>query len=83
VENHALVKALKQKELEEQQHDHELKRMRDQLNKTESELHNAKAIARSALVKVEELTMSNIEQLSLSREESIDMSTNFHAVGSN
>jgi chromosome segregation ATPase len=83
VENHALVKALKQKELEEQQHNHELKRMRDQLNKTESELHNAKAIARSALVKVEELTMSNIEQLSLSREESIDMSTNFHAVGSN
>jgi chromosome segregation ATPase len=83
VENHALVKALKQKELEEQQHDHELKRMRDQLNKTESELYNAKAIARSALVKVEELTMSNIEQLSISREESIDMSTNFHAVGSN
>ena len=41
--------------------------MREQFKKSESELHNAKAIARSALVKVEELTMSHVE-LSLSRD---------------
>eukprot|EP00934_Nitzschia_sp_Nitz4_P004763 Nitzschia sp. Nitz4//scaffold476_size6971//665//3403//NITZ4_009164-RA/size6971-processed-gene-0.5-mRNA-1//1//CDS//3329552718//4753//frame0 len=73
VENHALVRSLRQKELEEQQQSEELEALRKQLAKSESELQNAKAIARSALVKVEELTMSNIEQLSLSRDGSLEM----------
>jgi chromosome segregation ATPase len=68
VENHALVKALKQKELEERQRSNHLRNMQDKLQKTENELNNAKAIARSALVKVEELTMANVEQLSLTRD---------------
>jgi chromosome segregation ATPase len=67
VENHALVKALKQKELEDKKRNDEIWQLRDQFKKSESELHNAKAIARSALVKVEELTMSHVE-LSLSQE---------------
>lgn len=71
VENHALIKALKQKELEERQRANESRIMREKLQKAESELNNAKAIARSALVKVEELTMANVEQLSLSRDGSL------------
>ena len=67
VENHALVKALKQKELEDKKRNDEICQLREQFKKSESELHNAKAIARSALVKVEELTMSHVE-LSLSRD---------------
>ena len=47
--------------------------LRERLEKSEAELHNAKAIARSALVKVEELTMANVEQLSLSRDGPIDL----------
>ena len=65
VDNHALSKALKQKELDQERQEQELQRLRHQLQKSEQELHNAKAIARSALVKVEELTMANIEQSSL------------------
>ena len=68
VENHALVKALKQKELEEKQRQQEMRQLQERLRYSENELNNAKAIARSALVKVEELTMANVEQLSLSRD---------------
>ena len=68
VENHTLVKALKQKEMEEINRKKEMMQMDENLHKTESELNNAKRIAQSALVKVEELTMSNIEQLSISRD---------------
>jgi chromosome segregation ATPase len=80
VENHALVKALKQKELEDKKRNDEIRLLRQQFQKSESELHNAKAIARSALVKVEELTMAHVEQLSLSRdsdqlERELNMST--------
>jgi chromosome segregation ATPase len=64
VENHALVKALKQREAEEMKRKNELIQLQERLQKTETELHNAKAIAKSALVKVEELTMSSIEHLS-------------------
>mmetsp|Transcript_43407 Transcript_43407/g.50036 ORF Transcript_43407/g.50036 Transcript_43407/m.50036 type:complete len:940 (+) Transcript_43407:148-2967(+) len=70
VENHALVKALKLKEMEEINRKKEMMKMEENLHKTESELNNAKRIAQSALVKVEELTMSNIEQLSISRDAS-------------
>lgn len=73
VESHALVQSLKQKEQEELQMVEELQHLRQSLASKESELQNAKAIARSALVKVEELTMTNIEQLSLSRDGSIEM----------
>ena len=73
VENHALVKALKQKELEEKRLQEELRQLKHQFDKSQGELQNAKAIARSALVKVEELTMANVEQLSLSREGPIDL----------
>ncbi|VEU43274.1 unnamed protein product [Pseudo-nitzschia multistriata] len=68
VENHALLKALRQKEAEEIERRAEVVRLGEQLHKTESELTNAKKIAQSALVKVEELTMSNIEQLSILRD---------------
>ena len=73
IENHALVKALKQKELDEKEREEEVDLLRERLEKSEAELHNAKAIARSALVKVEELTMANVEQLSLSRDGPIDL----------
>lgn len=59
VENHALVKTLKQKELEERQRKNELDQYKEKLQKAEAELSNAKAIARTALVKVEEITMAN------------------------
>eukprot|EP00536_Pseudo-nitzschia_multiseries_P001494 jgi/Psemu1/234671/estExt_Genewise1.C_190091 len=68
VENHALVKALKQKELEEVQRKSDMIQLEGKLHKTESELVNAKKIAQSALVKVEELTMINIQQLSIGRD---------------
>ncbi|KAL3942766.1 MAG: hypothetical protein SGARI_000158, partial [Bacillariaceae sp.] len=64
VENHALVKALKQREMEEMQRKDELRQLHEKLHRTENELNNAKSIAKSALVKVDELTMSNIEHLS-------------------
>ncbi|KAG7352466.1 hypothetical protein IV203_008514 [Nitzschia inconspicua] len=71
VENHALVKALKQKEMEEKKRQNEIQQLQERLQRTETELKNAKSIAKSALVKVEELTMSNIEHLS--RGGSVDM----------
>mmetsp|Transcript_23139 Transcript_23139/g.54715 ORF Transcript_23139/g.54715 Transcript_23139/m.54715 type:complete len:942 (-) Transcript_23139:1338-4163(-) len=70
VENHALVKALKQKEMEEKIRKGDIAQLEGELRKTETELINAKKIAQSALVKVEELTVSNIEQLSNSRDSS-------------
>lgn len=60
VENHALVDALKQKEQAEQKMSEELKVLRRKLEKSEHELENAKYIATSALMKVEELTMAGI-----------------------
>jgi len=70
VESHVLAKALKQKEMEEKQRQGDIFQLEDNLRKTETELINAKKIAQSALVKVEELTMSNIEQLSIGRDDS-------------
>jgi chromosome segregation ATPase len=71
VENQALLNALKQKEMEEKKRNDEMRMMQAKLQQTETELSKAKAIAKSALVKVEELTMSNIEQLS--RESPVDL----------
>lgn len=77
VENHALVKALKQKEMEEMNRKNEMMQLQEKLQKTEKELHNAKMIAKSALVKVEELTMSNIEHLSRDSQSSVNMDVRF------
>lgn len=68
VENLALSTALKQKEVEERKHQEDIVLLEEELRKSETELANAKRIAQTALVKVEELTMSNIEQLSISRD---------------
>jgi chromosome segregation ATPase len=76
VENHALLKALKQREMEEMQRKDELRQLREKLHRSETELTNAKSIAKSALVKVEELTMSNIEHLS--REGPMDINLDGH-----
>eukprot|EP00531_Pseudo-nitzschia_arenysensis_P001103 CAMPEP_0116156582 /NCGR_PEP_ID=MMETSP0329-20121206/22907_1 /TAXON_ID=697910 /ORGANISM="Pseudo-nitzschia arenysensis, Strain B593" /LENGTH=903 /DNA_ID=CAMNT_0003653671 /DNA_START=295 /DNA_END=3006 /DNA_ORIENTATION=+ len=70
VENHALVQALRQKEMEDKKRQEDTMHLQEELRRTETELVNAKRIAQSALVKVEELTMSNIEQLSISRDTS-------------
>lgn len=77
VENHALVKALNQKEMEEKTRNLDMTQLEENFRKTEKELMNAKMIAQTALVKVEELTMTNIKQLSSIREtSSIDGSDN-------
>ncbi len=73
VENHALIKALKQKEAEERKQAAEIQQLRSMLDKTQSELKNAKSIAKTALMKVEELTMNNIEQMSMSGAGTADM----------
>jgi chromosome segregation ATPase len=58
IENHTLVEALTQREQEE-------KEMAQEIQILRGELENAKFLATSALVKVEELTMANVEQRSL------------------
>jgi chromosome segregation ATPase len=63
-ENRSLVAELN-KVGEESELLRELKTLREQLRANERELENAKYIATSALVKVEELTMANVEKLSL------------------
>ena len=68
VENLALAKALKQKEVEERKRQEDIVLLEEELRKSETELANAKRVAQTALVKVEELTMSNIEQLSLGKD---------------
>jgi chromosome segregation ATPase len=59
VENSALVKALKEKEIEDKRKEGDIIQLEEALRNSEAELLNAKKIAQSALVKVEELTMSN------------------------
>jgi DNA repair ATPase RecN len=73
VENHSLVKELKRKETRELQQQAEIERLRRRLDQSESELSNAKSIAKTALVKVEELTMNNIEELSRNGTSSVDI----------
>jgi chromosome segregation ATPase len=58
IENHTLVEALTQREQKE-------KEMAQEIQILRGELENAKFLATSALVKVEELTMANVEQRSL------------------
>ena len=60
VENRALVDALQHHEENEQQMTEELRMLRKQLEKSNHELENAKFIATSALMKVEELTMADL-----------------------
>jgi CAP-Gly domain-containing linker protein 1 len=67
VENHALVEALRQKEHAEKEMMEELEILRRKLEKSNHELENAKYIATSALMKVEELTMANLSS-SMTRE---------------
>eukprot|EP00545_Synedropsis_sp_CCMP1620_P004615 CAMPEP_0119024336 /NCGR_PEP_ID=MMETSP1176-20130426/31680_1 /TAXON_ID=265551 /ORGANISM="Synedropsis recta cf, Strain CCMP1620" /LENGTH=892 /DNA_ID=CAMNT_0006979603 /DNA_START=48 /DNA_END=2726 /DNA_ORIENTATION=- len=67
VENHALVDALKSHEHQESEMMEELDVLRKKLEKSEHELENAKYIATSALMKVEELTMADVSN-SLSRD---------------
>jgi chromosome segregation ATPase len=82
MESHVLAKALQQKEMEEKQRQGDIFQLEDNWRKTETELINAKKIAQSALVKVEELTMSNIEQLSISRDNSaVDRSDGMRGPG--
>jgi len=64
-ENHALVESLTKREKEENAFREEIRALKEKLRKSQGELDNAKFIATSALVKVEELTMANVEQLSL------------------
>jgi chromosome segregation ATPase len=61
VENHALVDALKQKEHLEQKMKGEIDDLKAKLRKSDLELENAKYIATSALIKVEELTMESVK----------------------
>ena len=70
VENHAIVQALRQKEREDKERQKDMTLLHEELRRTETELINAKRIAQSALVKVEEMTMSSIEHLSNSRDTS-------------
>jgi hypothetical protein len=78
VENNALIDALKHKESDERKMEAELRDLREELMRSNHALENAKYIATSALVKVEELTMENVSQMSLSREgEPLDLSKDY------
>jgi chromosome segregation ATPase len=65
LENHALFDSLKQMEADKRKRMAELRKLQEQLMKSNQQLENAKYIATSALMKVEELTMANVEQMSL------------------
>jgi chromosome segregation ATPase len=67
VENSALIDALKHKEDEERKAEAERRDLREELMRTNQQLENAKYIATSALVKVEELTMQNVADMSFSQ----------------
>jgi len=58
VENSALVKALKEKEIEDKRKEGDIIQLEEALRNSEAELLNAKKIAQSALVKVEQLSNS-------------------------
>ena len=62
VENHVLVDALQHKEQSEQELMNEVRMVKAKLETADRELDNAKYIATSALVKVEELTMANVQR---------------------
>ena len=70
VERHALVDALELHEHREGEMMEELVILRKKLEKSDHELENAKYIATSALMKVEELTMADISS-SVAREQEI------------
>jgi chromosome segregation ATPase len=67
IENNALVDALKRRESKERELIKEISTLRKKLEKSNHELENAKFIATSALMKVEELTMADLSS-AISRE---------------
>lgn len=71
-DNQALVESLQNKDSDEEKLNNEFKILCEQLRFTERELENAKYIATSALIKVEELTMANVEQRSLTSSSFVD-----------
>jgi len=73
VENHALTKALKHKEMEEVKRNDELRQLKEKLAKTEAEKTKALAIAKASFLKVEELTMASIEVASREEDSTIDV----------
>ena len=73
VENHALTKALKHKEMEEAKRNDELRQLKEKLAKTEAEKTKALAIAKASFLKVEELTMASIEVASREEDSTIDV----------
>mmetsp|Transcript_15404 Transcript_15404/g.38255 ORF Transcript_15404/g.38255 Transcript_15404/m.38255 type:complete len:902 (-) Transcript_15404:1053-3758(-) len=73
VENHALTKALKHKEMEELKRNDELRQLKEKLAKTEAEKTKALAIAKASFLKVEELTMASIEVASREEDSTIDV----------
>jgi chromosome segregation ATPase len=73
VENHALVKEIRKREAREQHQQAEIERLRRRLEQSESELVNAKSIAKTALIKVEQLTANDIEALSRQKSTAMDM----------
>jgi len=66
VENHTLIEKLREKEAADKSATEELRILRAKLKRSEEDLENAKYIATSALVKVEQMTMANVEQLNVS-----------------
>lgn len=71
-ENQALIESLNNRDTEGEKLNSELHSLREKLRFTERELENAKYIATSALIKVEELTMANVEQLSFTNSTFVD-----------
>jgi len=62
MENNALLEDLNKRDEDEQAMIDELTMLRQELKSSEAELENAKYIATSALVRVDELSMNNVEQ---------------------
>ena len=74
MQQHALVETLKQREEDEKGLLKGLSLLRDKLAKSEHELENAKYIATSALMKVEELTMDDVHQMSIEHQTGLTQS---------
>lgn len=68
LENHALVKALKQKEAQEQAQRAEVQQLQEELAKSQNELMSAKKIAKSAIMQMEAMMISNVELASRSQD---------------
>jgi chromosome segregation ATPase len=62
VENHTLIEVLRKREKEEDEMMKEMTVLKERLRASEAELEKAKSVATSALVAVEEMSLSNAEQ---------------------